>query len=150
LRQNDDYAILTLSFIVAEWVTGLFASFSGGHDRLGGRARRRWRRSGTRGQATRQPPSFFPSRDRIGVCVGLEPTTTVRDWLTGSPGDQGGRDYGVWRTNGVGLPTWYYSTKFTGNPWALPSPPGRSQIITMINIVDQTSVWVKSPMFHYL
>jgi len=24
-------------------------------------------------------------------------------------GGRGGRDYGVFRTNGVGLPTWYYS-----------------------------------------
>ena len=28
-------------------------------------------------------PSSLPSRDRVGVWVGLEPTTTVRDLLTG-------------------------------------------------------------------
>jgi len=55
------------------------------------------RRKGRRGS----PPSFsLPSSDRSGVWVGLEPTTTVRDWLTGGLGGRGGRDYGVWRTNG--------------------------------------------------
>ena len=44
-------------------------------------SRCRRRRSGTRGRAPRQlpSPSSLPSRDRGGVWVGLEPTTTVRD-----------------------------------------------------------------------